>query len=136
MLVQDYFIYVTKQGDGTISFKEDGITKEVIIPKSNTVAIEIFNKYYLMLSKFKYRYYAIVKWIVRDIRKAGYDFKYYKNNKTLLKPVKRESKEETPLSFKLTKQEELYWLLHELDLINQKLYFNSIENDTEQFIYK
>ena len=129
MLVQDYHVYVTKQGDGAISFKTDGIPQKVIIPKRNVIAFEIFKKHYDELSGFKNRHYTIAKWIVRDIIKAGFNFKLYKDSKTIFKPVRRGSKGASGLFPQLTKEEQLHWLLIEHDLINQKLYYNSLENN-------
>ncbi len=129
-MLSDYHVYVTKQLDGAISFKKDSIPQKVIIPKRNIIALEIFTKYYDELPTFKNRHYAIAKWIVRDIRKAGFDFKLYKGSKTIYKPVRRDSNGASGLYPELTKEEQLHWLFLELDLINQKLYYNSLENES------
>ena len=130
MLISDYYVYVTKQRDGAITFQLDGITKKVVIPKSNLIAKEIFDSYYQQLCSFKNRHYIVAKWICRDIRKAGFDFKIYKDSKTIFKPVRRELKGKSAIYPKLTKEEQLHWLLLELDLINQKLYYNSLANES------
>jgi len=65
---------------------------------------------------------------VRDIRKAGFDFKLYMDSKTIYKPVRRELNGDNGIYPNLTKEEKLHWLMLELDLINQKLYYNSLEN--------
>ena len=129
MLVSNYYVYFTEEDDGAIKFTHDGIPQKVIIPKRNLIAFEIFKKHYDVLSGFKNRHYAIAKWIVRDIRIAGFDFKLYKDSKTIYKPVRRGLNGASGLFPELTKEEQLHWLLIELDLINQKLYYSSLENN-------
>jgi len=50
------------------------------------------------------------------------------DSKTIYKPVRRELNGDNGIYPNLTKEEKLHWLMLELDLINQKLYYNSLEN--------
>lgn len=68
MLVLQYRVFVINEGDGVITFIQNDIINKVLIPKSNIIAKEIFDKYHDQLSDFKYRHYAIAKWIVENIR--------------------------------------------------------------------
>ena len=120
-MISDYHVYLTKQGDGAISFRQDGISRKVIIPKSNTIAKEIFNRHYEELTTFKSRHYAIAKWIVRDLRKEGFVFKAYKKDIAIIKPIRLFRNNKFSLSYNLSK-------VKELDIVNRKIYCNSIEN--------
>ena len=88
MLVTNFKVFITKNGDGAILYTKKNILYKVVIPKKNEVLIEIFLKYFRELKPFKNRHYAIAKWIARDIRAKGYLFKSYANNKNRLRPVK------------------------------------------------
>ncbi len=98
------------------------------MPKSNTIAKEIFDKYHDQLSDFKYRYYAIAKWIVRDIRKAGFIFKYLEDYPSIYIPVYAERNEPTS-SETLSEQEKLYLFYYEMEFIKMKMSNVSLENE-------
>ncbi len=87
MLVSNYKVFITKYGDGAISYNMGGFNYKLTISKNNELLMQIFSKYYNKLKTFKNRHYAIAEWIVKDIRQAGYSFKSYSNNKCRLRPV-------------------------------------------------
>ena len=87
MMISNFRLYVTKNGDGAISYTNRNMKYNVFLTKDDPVIIEIFNKYYLRLKPFKNRHYALAQWIARDIRREGYVFKAYYNNKTNIRPV-------------------------------------------------
>jgi hypothetical protein len=88
MLVTNYKVFVTKNGDGSITYTRNKMNYKVFISKENEVLKEVFDNYYDLLNSFKNRHYAIAKWIVRDIRAEGYVFKAYANNNFNIRPVK------------------------------------------------
>ena len=88
MLITNFRVATTKNGDGTISFTKNKIKYKVYISKNNQDLKEIFDKYYNQLKSLKNRHYAIAKWIVRDIRAEGYVFKSYANNTQNIRPIK------------------------------------------------
>ncbi|MFD1314247.1 hypothetical protein [Namhaeicola litoreus] len=115
-------------GDGAITFDENGIIKTIVIPQNDMMAKTIFDQYYYQLSLFKNRHYAIAKWIVRDIRLAGYVFKQDKQKKNVYYPVLVNPDENRKWKHKMSLVEELHWLHHELDLIKKKIYWNSVDS--------
>ena len=115
MLVTDYRVLVSDEGDGIIAFLHNQIVSIVLIPRSNTIAREIFDKYHDQLSDFKYRYYAIAKWIVRDLRKEGFIFKAFQDDPLVYIPV-YDNKEEV-----ISSKEKLHWFYYEQELIKKKL---------------
>ena len=128
MLVSDYNVHITQEGDRAISYKQDGVSYKVLIPKSNIVAVEIFDRHYEELGSFKNRHYAIAKFIVRDLREEGFVFKASKSNPFIIALTK--VKKSWNLFYpKLTKTEELHWLFLELGKVNQKIYYNSLEKE-------
>ena len=128
MLVSDYRVFITDDGDGVITFIQNDIINKVLIPKSNTIAKEIFDRYYDQLSNFKYKFNAIVKWIVRDLRKEGYSFKIVPNNQTVYVPVHKNI-DELPLKERLSKQEKLHLFYYEMEMIKKKLSKTPLENE-------
>jgi len=122
MLVSDYRVLVTDEGDGIIAFLNNKIMSVVLIPNTNTIAMKIFDKYHDQLSKFKYRYYAIAKFIVRDLRKEGFIFKALKEYPSIYIPVYYNEKAE------LAEKEKLHWFYYEQELIKKKLMDISLEN--------
>jgi hypothetical protein len=89
MLITNFKVFITKNGDGAITFSKNNIFYKVFISKEDEIVTEIFNKYYQQLKSFKNRHYAIAKWIVRDIRAEGYVFRSYSNNNLNIRPVKQ-----------------------------------------------
>ena len=120
MLVSNFKVYITKYGNGAISFIENDKFKRVIIPLHNLIFREVFNLYYNQLSSFKNRHYAIAKWIVEDIRRMGYIFKEKGSIKDEYIPVKAEDHFINGFSRKLSKEEKLKLLWLELDTISKK----------------
>ena len=115
MLVTNYRVLVTNDGDGIIAFLHNQIVSVVLIPNSNAIAKEIFDKYYDQLSYFKYRFDAIAKWIVRDLRKEGFIFKAFQEDPLVYIPVYY-NKEEV-----IASKEKLHWIYYEQELIKKKL---------------
>ena len=122
MLVSDYRVF-TSNGNGIISFLQDNVIKKVLIPKSNTIAIKIFDRYHDQLSYFKYRYQKVAKWIVRDLRKEGFIFKTIEDYPSIYIPV-YENKDND-----LTSTEKLHWFYYEMELIKKKLSDIPLENE-------
>lgn len=89
MLITNFKVFITKNGDGAIIFSRNNTFYKIFISKKDKVITEIFNKYYNQLKSFKNRHYAIAKWIVRDIRAEGYVFRSYSNNNLNIRPVKK-----------------------------------------------
>ena len=87
MLVTNFKVFITKNGDGAISYTKNDMKYKVFLTKDDPVITEIFNEYYSQLKPFKNRHYAIAQWIVRDIRAKGYVFKAYSNNCMNIRPV-------------------------------------------------
>ena len=131
MLVTNYKVFIADMGDGVITFKHEGKYKKVLIPKSNTIAKEIFDKYYNQRNAFRYKYYAIAKFIVRDIRKAGYVFKIVSGKSKIISPIKDSFEKGLPTN-NLT-DEKLYHLFHEFDKRYKQMVINSPENEFINF---
>lgn len=89
MTITSIRVFVTKNGDGTISYQKNNTKFKVLLSKDDHIIKEIFDKYFKQLSSFKNRHYAIAKWIVRDIRAEGYVFRSYSNNNLNIRPVKQ-----------------------------------------------
>ena len=87
MLVTNFKVFITKNGDGAITYTKNNIHYRVFLTKDDHVITEIFNEYYSQLKTFKNRHYAIAQWIARDIRAKGYVFKAYSNNCMNIRPV-------------------------------------------------
>jgi len=87
MLVTNFKVFITKNGDGAITYTKNSIYYRVYISKENEAVFEVFENYYKQLEPFKNRHYAIAQWIVRDIRASGYVFKAYSNNCMNIRPV-------------------------------------------------
>ena len=87
MLVTNFKVFITKNGDGAISYTKNDMKYKVFLTKDDPVITEIFNEYYSQLKPFKNRHYAIAQWIVRDIRAKGYVFKAYSNNSMNIRPI-------------------------------------------------
>ena len=87
MLVTNFKVFITKNGDGAITYTKNDMNYKVFLTKDNPVITEIFNEYYSQLKPFKNRHYAIAQWIVKDIRAKGYVFKAYSNNRMNIRPV-------------------------------------------------
>jgi hypothetical protein len=121
MLVSDYRVLVTDEGDGIIAFLHNDITSIVLIPNTNTIAMKIFDKYHDQLSKFKYRYYAIAKWIVRDLRKEGFIFKALEDYPTIYVPIYNNKDTE------LSTREKFHWFY--MELIKKRLSKTSLEKE-------
>ncbi len=92
MMITDFKVFITRFGDGSISFKKNKMSYRIFLNKNDNALMEIFKKYYDQLDNFKYRHYAIAKWIVRDIRAEGYVFKSYSNNNHNIRPLKPKEK--------------------------------------------
>jgi len=88
MLVSNYKVFITKNGDGAISYTMEGFNYKLTISKNNELLMQIFRNHYNKLKTFKNRHYAIAKWIVRDIRAKGYYFKAYAGNYRNIRPIK------------------------------------------------
>ena len=87
MMVSNFKVFVTKNGDGAISYTKRDMNYKVFLTKEDPVITEIFNEYYSQLKPFKNRHYAIAQWIVKDIRAKGYVFKAYSNNCMNIRPI-------------------------------------------------
>ena len=88
MSISNYKVFVTKYGDGAITYTKNDLNYRVYISKKDEVLMKVFFKHFERLKPFKNRHYAIAQWIARDIRKNGYVFKSYCNNKMHIRPVK------------------------------------------------
>ena len=122
MKVSSYRVFVSDEGDGIIAFLNNEIMSVVLILNSNTSAKEIFDKYHDQLSAFKFKYQAIAKWIVRDLRKEGFTFKALQEYPSVYIPVYNNKKAE------LAEKEKLYWFYYEQELIKKKLMDISLES--------
>ncbi len=87
MMISNFKVFVTKNGDGAITYTKNNIHYRVFLTKYDPVIREIFNEYYSQLKPFKNRHYAIAQWIVKDIRAKGYVFKAYSNNCMNIRPI-------------------------------------------------
>jgi len=123
MKISDYRVLITDESDGIIAFLHNEITSVVLIPNNNSTAMEIFNKYYDQLSAFKYRFDAIAKWIVRDLRKEGYIFKSLQDHPSIYVPVYYNKEAE------LAEKEKFQWFYYEQELIKKKLLDTSLVNE-------
>ncbi len=122
MLISDYRVLVTDEGDGIIAFLHNDITSIVLIPNTNSIAMKIFDRYHDQLSAFKYRFDAIAKWIVRDLRKEGFIFKALQEYPSVYIPVYYNKEAE------LADKEKLQWFYYEQELIKKKLLDISLGN--------
>jgi len=121
MLVSNFTVYITKQGNGAIKFIENDSVKRVIIPKADVVPKQVFDFYYNQLSSFKHRHYAIAKWIVKDIRRMGYEFKQMPMSKGIYLPVKASESVERNFNEGSSRTEKLRLLWNEVERISRKL---------------
>ena len=87
MIISDYKVFITRNGDGAISYQCGNTNYKVFIKKEHQTVFNIFLKHYLRLETFKHRHYAIAQSIARDIRAKGYSFKAYANNSHNIRPV-------------------------------------------------
>ncbi len=122
MLVSDYRVLVTDEGDGIIAFLHNDVTSIVLIPNTNTIAMEIFNRYFDQLSAFKYRYYAIAKWIVRDLRKEGFIFKALEDYPKIYVPIYN-NKDPKPST-----SDQFHWFY--MELIKKRISENLVEEES------
>ena len=88
-MITNFKVFITKHGDGAITYTNNNLKHRVFLSKDDKVINEIFIKYYNQLKSFKNRHYAIAKWIVRDIRAEGYVFRSYSNNFKNIRPIKK-----------------------------------------------
>ena len=96
MNLNNFKVFITRNGDGAITFKKNNIEHRVFITKNNTEIKVIFDRYHIQLKDFKNRHYALAKWIVRDIRKQGYVFKSYAGNHQNIRPIQIKPKFNKP----------------------------------------
>lgn len=89
MMITNIKVFITKNGDGAISYQKNRIHYRVFLSRKDKVINEIFKQYFKQLKSFKKRHYAIAKWIVRDLRAEGYVFRSYSNNNLNIRPVKQ-----------------------------------------------
>jgi len=89
MLITNFKVFITKNGDGAITYTNSNICYRVYISKKNEVPYKVFNKHFKQLKPFKNRHYAIAQSITREIRTKGYIFKAYYNNKKNIRPIKK-----------------------------------------------
>lgn len=132
MSVTNYKVFITNEGDGMIAFRHNGKSKKVLIPKGDITAKEIFDMYYNQRKTFRYKYYAIAKFIARDIRKAGYVFKTNPGNTKIISPIK-ESFENSFQTNNLTPEEKLYHLFHDFDKRYKQMANDFHENELTNF---
>ena len=123
MKISDYRVFVSDQGDGIIAFLYNNVVSSVIIPYTNDIGIDIFNRYYNQLEYFKYRFDAIANWIVRDLRKEGYIFKSLQDHPSIYVPVYYNKEAE------LAEKEKFQWFYYEQELIRKKLLDTSLVNE-------
>ena len=57
IMLTNFKVYITKDGNGAISFIEKNEMKRIIIPKHQVIPKEIFDLYYKQLRSFKNRHY-------------------------------------------------------------------------------
>lgn len=88
MSVSNFKVFITRNGDGAITYTFNNENYRILISKGDPVIKEIFDYFYKQLDTFKQRHYAIAQWIVRDIRSRGYVFRCYANNHHNIRPVK------------------------------------------------
>jgi len=126
MLITNFRVTVTKNGDGAISFTKNKINYKVFISKNNLEIKETFDKYYSQLKSFKNRHYAIAKWIIRDIRAKGYYFKAYAGNNRNIRPIKHN--EAVKLSSKELYEQQILENMH-------RMYLEKEVSDFERLIH-
>lgn len=114
-------VYITKEGNGVIRFIVNDSVKKVIIPKEDIVPKQVFDLYQSQLSSFKNRHYAIAKWIVKDIRRMGYEFKQMPMSKGIYLPVKVSESINRNLNEGSSRTEKLRLLWNEVERISRKL---------------
>ncbi len=122
MLISDYRVLVTDQGDGIIAFLHNDITSIVLIPNTNTIAMKIFDRYHDQIKSFKYRFDAIAKWIVRDLRKEGFIFKALEDYPNIYVPIYNNKGTE------LSTREKFHWFY--MELIKKRLSDNLMEEES------
>ena len=120
MLVSNFKVYMTTNGNGIISFSVGNEFRKIVIPKGDDIPKQVFDLYYGQLKSFKERHYAIAKWIVDDIRRMGYVFKRMPLSKDLYLPVKFEAPVREFYSRGMTKEEKLKFLWNEVNRIRKK----------------
>ena len=128
MLVSDYRVLVTDEGDGIIAFLNNEIMSVVLILKSNTMITTVLASGLIRLRAFKFKYYAIAKWIVRDLRKEGFIFKALQEYPSVYIPVYYNKEAE------LAEKEKLQWFYYEQELIKKKLNDISLDNKHQSSI--
>ena len=114
-------VYITKEGNGVIRFIVNDSVKKVIIPKEDLVPKQVFDLYHSQLSSFKNRHYAIAKWIVKDIRRMGYEFKQMPLSEGVYLPVKISESINKNFNEGSSRTEKLRLLWNEVERISQKL---------------
>ena len=119
MLVSNFMVYITKDGNGVIRFMENDSVKKVVIPKADLVPKQVFDLYYGQLSSFKNRHYAIAKWIVKDIRRMGYEFKLMPLSSGLFLPVKIDNPVTQDYPANLNREDKLRFLWNEVERISR-----------------
>ena len=124
MLVSNFEVYQTKDGNGAINFMVGDELRKIVIPKGDKVPKQIFDLYYGQLKTFKERHYAIAKWIVEDIRRMGYVFKRMPMSRDLYLPVRLEHPVSEFYPQGMTKEDKLKFLWSEVDRINKKFRIN------------
>jgi len=120
MLVSNFEVYLTKDGNGAISFTVGNDHREVIIHKDDKIPMQIFGLYHAQLPHFKQRHYAIASWIVRDIRRMGYVFKRMPSSIGVYQPVKLSVDLPMEYSEDLTMEEKLEFLNGVINKIRKK----------------
>ena len=58
MLVTNFKVFITKNGDGAITYSKNDVYYRVYISKKNEVLFEVFNNYFKQLIPFKNRHYG------------------------------------------------------------------------------
>ena len=120
MLVSNFEVYLTKDGNGAIDFTVGNELRKIIIPKGDVVPKQVFDLYYGQLKSFNERHYAIAKWIVDDIRRMGYVFNRMPLSRDLYLPVKTEAPVSEFYPRGMTKEEKMKFLWSEVNRINKK----------------
>lgn len=131
MLVSNCKVYVTKEENGAISFIENGLVKRIIIAKGDLIPKQVFDLYYMELSSFKNRHYAIAKWIVKDIKRMGYDFKCMPLSSELFLPIKTNDSVQQDYPNNITREDKLRIFWREVDRLSK-----SIEGFMNQDFYR
>ena len=121
MLVSNFKVYQTQDGNGAINFTVGNELRKVIIPKGDHVPKQVFDLYYGQLKSFKERHYAIAKWIVKDIRRMGYEFKEMPLSAGIYLPVKTDESIEDDYPKNISREDRLRYLWNEVERISKKL---------------